>query len=324
VTALERHPGPLAPAWVELLAPVAELARTIADTEFVPDSLRRRPAAIAACVMYGAELGVGPMAALAKIAIVKGRPAPSAELGRGLVIAAGHSVWLQEATTTRATMCGQRRGEERVHSVTWTMDDARRANLAGSASWRAYPRQMLVARASTELIRQAFPDVLGGITVFAEELDDTTGDVAPLRAVTDDTTPTPTTRRRRATPADTTPQPTIAPVPTEPASTSAIEVDLDGPIPQLPLPPLEEPDTTVSPAQTRALHAALRDAELTERADRLAFAAAAVGHPVTSSKDLTRDEVSTVIDAAKDLAAGRLGIVIKTDGWELHRQDDET
>lgn len=332
MTAVE-HVGASAPSWVEWLTPTADLAKLIAGTDFVPEALRHKPAAIAACVMYGRELGVDPMTALAKIAIVKGRPAPSAELGRALAIAAGHSIWIETATTTRATVCGQRRGDERVHTVTWTTDDAKRAGIAGSAAWRAYPRAMLVARASSELVRQAFPDVLGGITVFAEELDDDGVDRAPAVAAADATgTPPSGTTRRKRTPRATS---AAAATPSQPATDrpalpmrTVVDVDLDGPMPELPLtipPPEPSPPTDghaddldrITPAQLRAMHAAMNDAGITERADRLAFATAAVGHPVESSKALTRAEASTVIDSVNAVNAGELAVTIGVDGWTL-------
>jgi hypothetical protein len=53
------------------------------------------------------------------------------------------------------------------------MDDAKKAGIAGNPSYAKYPRQMLLARASAELVRQMCPEVLGGITVFAEEAEAT-------------------------------------------------------------------------------------------------------------------------------------------------------
>ncbi|MTV64355.1 hypothetical protein, partial [Streptococcus pneumoniae] len=75
------------PAWIELMRPAAELASQIAGTDFVPEAYRRNPAAIAACVMFGAEMGVPPMQSLSKIDVIKGRPAPRAELARALAMA---------------------------------------------------------------------------------------------------------------------------------------------------------------------------------------------------------------------------------------------
>ena len=117
-------------AWVNLIEPAAELARQIAGTDFVPVEMRNKPAAVAACVMYGAEIGIGPMTALSKVDIIKGRPMPKAELGRALMMAAGHVFWVDESTNTRVKVSGHRKGQsERVMSVTWTMDDVKKAQI---------------------------------------------------------------------------------------------------------------------------------------------------------------------------------------------------
>lgn len=159
-------------AWVDIVAPAAELAKQIADTDFVPKSLRGNPAQVTACILFGAEIGIGPLQSLAKINIIDGRPAPSAELARALCMGDGHDLWVEEATTTRVVMGGKRANSSHVQKATWTMDDAKKAGLAGKQNWQRYPRQMLLARCSIELARMVAPDSLGGISVFAEELDD--------------------------------------------------------------------------------------------------------------------------------------------------------
>ena len=133
---------------------------------------------VAACILYGDEIGIGPMMALAKVDIVKGRPAPKAELARALALAAGHQIEVRESTNTRVTVAGRRSGSEFWQTVTWTMDDVKKAGIVNQA-YAKYPRQMLLARASAELVRAMCPDVLGGITRFSEEYDDTDPDTGP-------------------------------------------------------------------------------------------------------------------------------------------------
>lgn len=159
------------PAWVELRKPALELAEAIADSSFVPKGLRGNPPAILACIMFGDELGLGPMQSLARIAVIDGMPTLRAETMRALVLAAGHELWIDEATSTRVTVSGKRAGSTRTSSVTWTMDDARTAGLAGKPVYRAYPRAMLTARATAELVRTVFADVVGGLPAL-EERDD--------------------------------------------------------------------------------------------------------------------------------------------------------
>lgn len=148
------------------------LAEKIARTEFVPGALRGKPDAIMACVLAGAEMGIQPMKALQQIHVIDGRPSMSAELMRAVVQAHGHEIWIEEATNTRVTVCGRRSNSEHSQKVTWTLDDADKAGLKGKQNWRKYPRQMLLARASAELVRMMAPDVLAGLSYATEEVQD--------------------------------------------------------------------------------------------------------------------------------------------------------
>jgi len=151
--------------WIHTAQPAAALAERIAETEFVPGAMRGKPAVVAACIMYGDEIGVGPMQALASIHVVDGRPFPSAELLRALILRDGHTFRVLESTGTRCRVMGLRRGrpEGEAHYVVWDIEMARAAGLAGKGAWRSYPRALLLARASTDLARMAFPDVVKGL-----------------------------------------------------------------------------------------------------------------------------------------------------------------
>lgn len=155
-------------------ADAEHLAVQIAQTEFVPASLRGKPAAVMAAMLTGHEVGIGPMMALKQIHVVEGRPAMAAELMRALVQRAGHDIWFHEKSNTKVTIRAHRSTwpEDRVASVTWTIDDAKKAGLDGRQNWRKYPRAMLGARATAELCRDEFADVLGGISYTVEELTD--------------------------------------------------------------------------------------------------------------------------------------------------------
>jgi hypothetical protein len=184
--------------WVEVVGPASELAERVYRTEFVPEALRSRPEAVLAAILTGHEVGIGPMQALAKINVIKGKPTMSAELMRALVQRAGHDIWTEEYGSTRVVLCGKRAGREHVTKVTWTLDDAKRAGLAGRDNWRAYPRSMLLARATSELCRLMFADVLGGISYSAEELEDGGGEPAAAAPAAEPEAPKTHTRKARA------------------------------------------------------------------------------------------------------------------------------
>ena len=128
-------------------------------------------------LLTGRELGLGPMASLRAIHEVQGRPVLSADAMVALVRRSGlcESWHTAHSSNERCTITTVRRGEAEA-SVTWTMEDARRAGCTGPA-WTKFPRVMLRHRAASELARMVYPDVILGI-YSAEELDE-----APLAGV---------------------------------------------------------------------------------------------------------------------------------------------
>jgi hypothetical protein len=299
-------PQPVGSFAADWLLDPAEIAQRIGGTDFVPQGIRNNPAAITAALLYGAEVGLGRMQSLAKIAVINGRPTLAAEAQRALILAAGHELWVEESTISRCTIAGRRRDSEQVSRVTWSMDDARRANLAGKTPWRMYPRQMLLARASAELARAIFPDAIGGLAA-TEEIED----VAP--ATSDGTEPEkkPTTTRRRRrtgisasqpasgpeTPAE--PEPEPQPPPEDTEAPTVPEPDLPpgaglGPPPSI----VEPPDTRpVTESQRRKLHAMFNEKGFGDREAKIAYCSVVIDREIASSTDLTRDEVSQIIDA---------------------------
>jgi len=282
--------------WVDLVKPAADLAAQIARTDFVPEAMRNNPAQITACILYGDEIGLGPMQALAKIDVIKGRPSPKAELGRALALAHGHEVWTEEATNTRVTVGGKRKGSTHEHRVTWTMDDAKRAGIDGNPNYKKYPRQMLLARASAELVRQMCPDALGGITVFAEEVgaevDGDTSEVAAAAPVE-----AKTTRSRARAAISAAPEAPAPPLPDEEPAPAATPAQVEA----IPLPD----DDLATELQIKKLVIAMNGANIRERADRLSTIVGVIGRDVASSKECTRVEAGMVLDALEAVADGK-------------------
>jgi hypothetical protein len=139
------------------------LSRRICNTPFVPSALRGDPASVLACILTGDELGLGPMQSLRMVHVIEGRPAASAELMRALVNRAGHRIDVVESRQDRVTLAGRRNDTGANAKVTWTIADAQRAKLTGNPAWTKYPRSMLLARATSELCRALFADIIGGL-----------------------------------------------------------------------------------------------------------------------------------------------------------------
>ena len=162
---------PAAQQRVTLLRTYVDLAARLCGTEFVPKGLRGKPAAVLACMLTGQEMGIGPMQALTHIHVVDGRPTQSAELMRAQILRAGHRFSVREKSNDKVTVYGQRSDTGEELAITWTMADANRAKLVKKDSaWETYPRAMLMARATSELARDLFADVLGGVSYTPEEL----------------------------------------------------------------------------------------------------------------------------------------------------------
>lgn len=303
----------------DVIPKAMELAKTLSNTEFVPSALRNKPAAVLAAILTGREIGVGPMASLAKIHVIEGRPALSAEMMRAIVLSHGHEIWFDDANTTRVTICGRRSGSERVTTVTWTMDDAKRAGLDAKQNWRRYPRAQLEARATSELCRMVFADVLGGISYSREELDDGIIDIEPA----DDPEPgdeaKPITRKAPA------PRKTAAARKAAPAAAPAAAVA------EPPLPPLPGEDDN-EPVDAEIVEDEPGDAAAVKRAQQIAMRCNEAGldddgrhrliEAVTngvksSAKTVTAEEGAEVLQAALDIANGRRLLVEGEDGWEL-------
>lgn len=306
--------------WVDLVTPAAGLAAQIANTDFVPAAMRGKPAAVTACILFGDELGLGPMQSLAKIDVIDGRAAPKAELARALVLGAGHDLWIEESTSQRCTVVGRRRGSANEQRVTWTMDDAKRAGLDGKPNWRKWPRAMLVARASAELCRNSFSDCLGGITMFAEEVDDETAPDQTPAPATLTAVAKPTARTRRLDRAAE--NPAAVALAAELAKAPATEPDLP------PLPDELGPETfdgifdevngtgtqMITDPQTKKLATMFGKVGLDSRDDRIKFCTIVAGRLVTSSKELTKDEASKVINRLTDVEEERAGFLVDDNG----------
>ena len=172
-------------SWTDILEDVADLAVKIAGTDFVPFDYRGKPGQVAATMLHGRELGIAPMTALDLTNPIKGKPTLSAEGMRSLVLQAGRSIKVSDLSSSWCVIRGRRQGDEEWTTVEWTLEDARQAGLLRKSrsgeptNWDKYPRAMLLARATTEVCRIEFADVIHGMR-STEELADEIDTVTPF------------------------------------------------------------------------------------------------------------------------------------------------
>lgn len=299
----------------------AELSKAIANTDFVPKALRNNPAAVTAAILTGSEVGLPPMASLSMIFVFEGKPGLYAEAMRALVLSHGHEIWPDdtEYTASKVTLYGRRSGSDNVVKVTWTIDMAKAANLTSKTTWRAYPRQLLLARATGELCRLLFPDVLRGVAYTVEELQDgllgdepaPAGDSGEPKTQTRKAAPTKKAAAKQAAPA--LPAPPTAPAPPPPLPG---EDGFD--------------DPTGAPANSddvkkRAQQIAMRcqDAGLDDDGRHHLIEVVTNGR-VSSAKEVTAEEGADVLQAAREIVEGRLQLVEGDSGWQLIAVEDAT
>lgn len=147
-----------------------KVSQRVTNTPFVPKAMQGKPEAVLACILYGAEMGIGPMQSLNSIHVIEGRAAMSPELMRAMVARHGHRIDVIENSNTACEMKGVRNDTGGSATVRWTMEDAKLAGLAGKNNWKTYPRAMLMARCTSELCRILFPDIIAGLSYTPEEI----------------------------------------------------------------------------------------------------------------------------------------------------------
>lgn len=328
--------SPIASA-LALVEPAYALVERVCRTNFVPQAYRGKPDEALACVMLGEELDLKPMTALREIAMIQGTPALSAKLQRALVTRAGHEVWLVESSNVKCVMAGRRADwpKDRVTHVTWTIQDAEAAKLAGKDNWRNHPTDMLIARASGRLCRLLASEVMLGLAYNVEELrDGYTEDPDEGSGLEVDEgappPPAPKGRTRKLAPkrdrekveSSATPEPASAPAP---AADPLAEVDdldamADGKVPKGPPPPIApdrpsgEDGPRFSPAQALAMRAG--EAGLKDDTERHLFYFAATAGAHRSGKTMSPSEVTELLDfLGNAIASGEpLRVDVEADG----------
>lgn len=157
-------------------------------------------------ILWGREMGLGPVASVQGIDVIQGRPSPSAGLvaaqidahdryayaevirntklcrlaffvGAGMAYASPYASdrwdrWLDKYGTDAPNPppgYGLAAGVHLRGVEEFSIEDATTAGLAGGKNWKSYPRQMLFARAITEGQRSYAPNLWGGLKNYVPD-----------------------------------------------------------------------------------------------------------------------------------------------------------
>lgn len=287
--AVEVH-RPLTPAEVSW-----KTAQRIANTPFVPTAFRGKPESVFAAVLYGEELGLGPMQSLNSIHVIEGKPSMAPELMRALVFKAGHRIDVKVCMNDEVILYGCRADSGSEATVKWTMKDAQNAGLAGRGAWKTYPRAMLLARATSELCRMLFADVVAGLSYTPEEAASIAGsDWEEVPAEPPVFIEKPTTIPNQPEP----PVETVVETSWEEAFPGSDIVDaeiIEDQRPETVYPEEIADPNMATPKQIGMARALLREWGIVNKAESINLAEMVLNRTVTSMADMTKKEISAFI-----------------------------
>jgi hypothetical protein len=156
---------------------IFRLASAIAKSGMAPKDMST-PEKLTVAIMTGLELGLPPIFAINKIAVINGRPTLWGDAIPGLLWSRGFKI--DEALAgdgeNRCATCTVTRPHGEQVTRSFGVKDAKKAGLWGkSGPWTQYPDRMLSMRARAFAARDGASDVLGGL-YLREEIDDTSAE----------------------------------------------------------------------------------------------------------------------------------------------------
>jgi len=160
---------------------VFRLASAVAKSGLAPRGMET-PEKLTVAIMHGLEIGLAPMQAIQRIAVVNGRPTVWGDALPALLLARGFSIGehIDGNGDDRVAVCKVVRPDGAMIERTFSVADAKKAGLWNKQGpWQQYPERMLRMRARGFACRDGAADVLSGLYV-AEEIEDE----RPMRDVT--------------------------------------------------------------------------------------------------------------------------------------------
>ena len=147
---------------------IEKMGRAIAASGLF--GMKRTEEAVALMLVAQAE-GRHPALAARDYDIIQGRPALKAKAKLARFQQAGGLVKWKAREDGKASATFSHPNAPQEITITWTLEDAKRAGLNGKDNWKKYPRQMLSARVISEGVDATYPDA-GGLMYVPEEVID--------------------------------------------------------------------------------------------------------------------------------------------------------
>lgn len=185
---------------------VWRLATAVVKSGLAPEGIKETEQ-VTVAILHGLEIGLPPMQAIQRIAVVNGRPTIWGDAIPALVLSRGFRIneWIDGENDARVAWCEVTRPDGQVITRKFSVADAKRAKLwqtqekvkrktrqgewyekENDSPWYRYPERMLQMRARGLACRDGAADVLSGM-YLREEIDD--DQPTPPRDITPRTAP---------------------------------------------------------------------------------------------------------------------------------------
>jgi len=159
VAARPASPLPASDQWTMMV----NMARTLKASGVLPRHIGTPEAAVA-IILQGYELGIGAMQSLNSIYLIEGHLTIAASLMGALIYRdLGPGAYrVVESSDRRCIIEARRAGWPEPSRMTWTIEMATAAGLAGKDNWKKFPQAMLLARCTAAMARAYFPEIIRG------------------------------------------------------------------------------------------------------------------------------------------------------------------
>lgn len=146
-------------------------SQAMSSGTLMPRQYQNNPANLMFAAEYADALGISRIHVLTSIAVINGRPSPSADLMSAMVRQHGHKLRVTGDDTYAEAVLIRSDDPDFEYTARWDESKARKAGLWGNKGpWSLYPGAMLRARAISEVVRMGASDVMAGGIYTPEEV----------------------------------------------------------------------------------------------------------------------------------------------------------
>jgi hypothetical protein len=152
----------------ELKRPMA-IGQVFASSGMFPDIKSQAQAVVK--ILAGKEIGLSPFESMAGIYVVNGKLALTSKVMSGLIKRSKTYDYIVKKLDDQECIITIMKGDKELGTSSFSIKDAAKAGLVNKEPWKAYPRNMLFARAVSNACRFYCPEVVSGYYTV-EELSD--------------------------------------------------------------------------------------------------------------------------------------------------------